>query len=105
MMTKSWWKKLVLDEKIIVILFFSGFLFLLLGLIMLSAIKIDNIFNGFNFIYWNGVINSLTYQSSYGLTVDIFFLKTGIIFTIFLMPICSGCSIMWFVIKRLIFKK
>lgn len=104
MVTKSWWKKLPLDEKIITILFFSGFIFLLLGLIMLSTIKINS-FNGFNFIYWKGVINSLIYQSSYGMTVDIFFLKLGIIFTIFLMPICSGCSIIWFVIKRLIFKK
>ncbi|WP_425381470.1 hypothetical protein [Spiroplasma endosymbiont of Polydrusus pterygomalis] len=105
MVTKSWWKKLPLDEKIITILFFFGFIFLLLGLIMLSTIKIDNSFNGFNFIYWNGVINSLVYQSNYGMTVNIFFLKIGIIFTIFLMPICSGCSIIWFVIKRLIFKK
>lgn len=105
MITKSWWKKLPLDEKIIVILFFSGFIFLLLGLIMLLSIKIDDAFNGFNFIYLYGVINSLTYYSNQGLTVEIFFLKTGIIFTIFLMPICSGCSIIWFVIKRLIFKK
>lgn len=105
MTTKNWWKKLPLDEKIITILFFSGFIFLLLGLIMLLNIKIDNIFNGFNFIYINGVIDSLTYQSSQGITVDIFFLKVGIIFTIFLMPICSGCSIIWFIIKRLIFKK
>ncbi|BDT04600.1 MULTISPECIES: hypothetical protein [Spiroplasma] len=104
MITKNWWKKLPLDEKIITILFFSGFIFLLLGLIMLLSIKID-IFNGFNFIYINGVIDSLTYQSSQGITVDIFFLKVGIIFTIFLMPICSGCSIIWFIIKRLIFKK
>ncbi|BET37964.1 hypothetical protein [Spiroplasma ixodetis] len=105
MITKNWWKKLPLDEKIITILFFSGFIFLLLGLIMLLSIKIENIFNGFNFIYINGVIDSLTYQSSQGITVDIFFLKVGIIFTIFLMPICSSCSIIWFIIKRLIFKK
>lgn len=72
MITKNWWKKLPLDEKIITILFFSGFIFLLLGLIMLLSIKID-IFNGFNFIYINGVIDSLTYQSSQGITVDIFF--------------------------------
>ncbi|WP_342261417.1 hypothetical protein [Spiroplasma endosymbiont of Notiophilus biguttatus] len=105
MITKNWWKKLPFDEKIVTILFFSGFIFLLLGLIMLLSIKIDNIFNGFNVIYINGVIDSLTYQSSQGITVDIFFLKVGIIFTIFLMPICSGCSIIWFIIKRLIFKK
>ncbi|WP_342257957.1 hypothetical protein [Spiroplasma endosymbiont of Nomada ruficornis] len=105
MITKNWWKKLPLDEKIITILFFSGFIFLLLGLIMLLSIKIENICNGFNFIYINGVIDSLIYQSSQGITVDIFFLKVGIIFTIFLMPICSGCSIIWFIIKRLIFKK
>lgn len=72
---------------------------------MLLSIKIDNIYNGFNFIYWHGVINSLTYQSNQGITIDIFFLKVGIIFTIFLMPICSGCSIIWLVIKRLILKK
>lgn len=105
MTTKSWWKKLPIDEKMIAILFLSGFIFLVLGLIMLLSITIDNIFNGFNFIYWYGVINSLTYYGNEGVTIDLIFLKIGIIFTIFLMPICSGCSIIWFVTKRLIFKK
>lgn len=105
MKTKTWWHKLPTDEKIIVILFGAGFIFLVLGLIMLLSVRVNLIENGFNFIYLNGVINTLTYNSAPRLTVNIFFLKIGTIFTVFLMPICTGCSIIWFVIKRLIFKK
>lgn len=104
MNTKTWWNKLPIDEKIIVILFGAGFTFLVLGLIMLLSIRVELIENGFNFIYSNGVINTLSYNLQSGLTVDIFFLKVGTIFTVFLMPICTSCSIIWFVIKRLFFK-
>ncbi|WP_342276893.1 hypothetical protein [Spiroplasma endosymbiont of Nebria brevicollis] len=105
MKTKTWWHKLPTDEKIIMILFGAGFTFLVLGLIMLLSIRINLIENGFNFIYLNGVINTLIYNRVGGLTTNIFFLKVGTIFTIFLMPICTSCSIIWFMIKRLILKK
>ena len=105
MKTKSWWQKLPVDEKIIIILFFAGFIFLILGLLILLSIKINTIFSGFNFIYHYGVINTLTYYNSAISNITLFFLKLGTIFTIFLMPVCAGCSIIWFVIKRLLLKK
>lgn len=105
MKTKSWWQKLPVDEKIIIILFLAGFIFLILGLIILLTIKINTIFSGFNFIYYYGVINTLIYYNSTISNITLFLLKLGTIFTIFLMPVCAGCSIIWFVIKRLLLKK
>lgn len=108
MKTKSWWKKLPLDEKIILILFISGLIFLIVGLIMLLNINLDQdktsfMINGFNLIYIHGLIGALQYTNAAAITL--FFLKTGIIFTVFLMPLYSSISIIWFIIKRLILKK
>jgi len=107
MKTKSWYSKLPLSEKIIIILFFSGFLFLVFGIIILLSINVDNDknsfpINGFNFIYMKGVIGALQYNNIVSITM-LLLLKTGIIFCVFLMPICSGTSIFWFIIKRLVF--
>lgn len=99
MKLKSTWTKYETSEKIIAILFLSGLTFLITGIIMLLSIRISVIFSGFNLIYNIGVINSLKYYEPNNLA-NIIFLKIGIIFTIFLMPITSGISIIWFIIKR-----
>lgn len=69
---------------------------------MLLSVRISEIFSGFNLIYNIGVINSLTYYEPNNLA-NLIFLKIGIIFIVFLMPITSGISIIWFIIKRVFY--
>lgn len=102
MKLKSKWSKFAITEKIIIILFLFGLFFLVTGMIMLLAIKVNTIFNGFNLIYNIGVIQSLQYYEPNNLA-NLIFLKIGIIFTIFLMPLTSGSSIIWFIANRLFY--
>lgn len=103
MKLKSNWKKYPLSEKLMIILFLIGLLFLISGTIMLLTIRVAGVLNGFNLIYNIGVIQSLKYYEANNL-VNLIFLKMGIIFTIFLMPITSGTSIILFIANRTIAK-
>lgn len=69
---------------------------------MLLTVRVSSIFNGFNLISNIGVIDSLKYYEADNLS-NLIFLKMGIVLTIFLMPVCSGTSIIWFTIDRLFF--
>ncbi len=70
---------------------------------MLLSVNLNQgIFNGFNLVHNLGVIGSLQYYEVNNL-VNLVFLKIGIIMTIFIMPICGGISIIWFIINRLFF--
>lgn len=99
---KSNWSKFRVTEKIMIILFLIGLIFLILGTIMLLTIRVNGIFNGFNLISNIGVIESLQFYEPNNLA-NLVFLKMGIILVIFLMPITSGTSIIWFIIDRLLF--
>lgn len=85
MIVRTKWQKYDLLFKILSVSFLLSFFFLLLGLIMLLTIKVDVIFNGFNLIYNIGIIDSLKYYEPNNV-LNIIFLKTGIVFTFFLMP-------------------
>lgn len=99
---KSNWSKFPNYDKAIIILFLVGLLFLIAGTIMLLAVRVNVIFNGFNMISNVGVIDSLKYFESDNLA-NLIFLKMGIILVIFLMPVTSGTSIIWFIINRIFF--
>ncbi|MGL5268479.1 MAG: hypothetical protein ACRC8P_01770 [Spiroplasma sp.] len=99
MKLKSNWKKYPISEKIMIILFLTGLFFLISGMIMLLSIRVNGIFNGFNLIYNIGLIPSLQYYEPNNL-INLIFLKVGIIFTILLMPVTSGTSIILFIINR-----
>lgn len=99
MKLKNKWNKYSPKIKAIIILFLLGLFFLITGMIMLISVRLNGIFSGFNMIHEVGVIESLKYYEPNNLTNLIFF-KIGIIFTIFLMPIISGTSIILFVINN-----
>lgn len=103
MKLKSNWEKYPLSEKLMIILFLIGLFFLISGIIMLLTIRVAGFLNGFNLIYNLGVIQSLKYYEPNNL-VNLIFFKMGIIFTIFLMPLTSGTSIILFITNRTIAK-
>lgn len=99
---KSTWSKFPASEKAIIILFLIGLVFLISGVIMLLTIRVNEIFSGFNLIANIGVIDSLKYYEPNNLT-NLIFMKMGIIFVVFLMPVTSGTSIIWFIVDRIFF--
>lgn len=99
---KSTWSKFPRSEKAIIILFLIGLGFLIIGTIMLLIVRVNGIFNGFNLISNIGVIKSLQFYEANNLA-NLTFMKMGIILVIFLMPVTSGISIIWFIINRIFF--
>ncbi|MBE4704047.1 hypothetical protein [Spiroplasma platyhelix] len=99
---KSNWSKFPTSEKAMIILFLIGLVFLIAGTIMLLTVRVNTIFNGFNLVGNIGVIESLKFYESNNLA-NLIFMKMGIILVIFLMPVISGTSIIWFIINRLFF--
>lgn len=102
MKLKSNWSKFTIYEKIMIILFLAGLFFLITGILMLIIANVNQFFNGFNLIYRIGVISSLRYYEANNI-FNLILLKTGIINIVFLMPITSGTSIIWFIINRIFF--
>lgn len=100
---KNKWQKYSLSDKTIIILFLVALVALIAGVIMLLSVKLNQgLFNGFTLVHNLGVIDSLQYHETHNL-VNLVFMKIGIIMTIFIMPICAGTSILWFIINRLFF--